>query len=434
MSNALAIAAVTAVLRDLLNNGLVEGDVPSQVGAVQVTALPPSAITVGQEEPARLNLFLYRVTPNQGWRNDRLPSRSPDGARMTNPALALDLHYLLTAYGGDEFVPEILLGYAMQILHETPCLTRDAIREALAAPSPVGGAILPPGFKTLVAADLADQVEQVKLVPETLSIEDMGKLWGTFLAPYRVSAAYSASVVLIESQKSTRSALPVLKYRNYVIPLVRPQIASIASDAAPGADPRITGGSTIVISGANLRGQVTRVRLGEFFVPGPSLTISGDRISFPLAGISGLRAGIVQVQVVHELLMGEPEPGVPHRGVESNPGAFVLHPAITVPPTITAGAGSIDVGFTPAVGPRQRVTLLLVEKGAPDDRPARAYSFAAPGQNGIVAPATETATIGFPFAGVAPGDYLAYAQVDGAESLLGLDGSGVLASPVVTVT
>ena len=37
MSNALAIAAVTAVLRDLLNNGVVQHDLSSNVGVVSVT-------------------------------------------------------------------------------------------------------------------------------------------------------------------------------------------------------------------------------------------------------------------------------------------------------------------------------------------------------------------------------------------------------------
>lgn len=434
MSNALAIAAVTAVLRDLLNNGVVAHDLAANVGVVRVTARPPDTITTGPDEPPQLNLFLYQVTLNQGWRNHALPSRDQAGSRVTNPPLPLDLHYLLSAYGGDDFVAEILLGYAMQVLHETPVLNRDAIRQALAPPSPVSGAVLPPAFSALAAADLADQVEQIKIVPEPLSTEELSKLWAAFQAHYRLTVAYKASVVLIESKKSTRPALPVLKYRSYVLPLIRPQIVAVTSAAASGADPRITAASTVVIRGADLRGEVTRVRLGDVFVPGGSLEVSAERITFPLAGITGLRAGVQGVQVVHEVLMGEPEPGVPHRGVESNAAAFVLHPTITVPATVSAAAGVLPVNFTPAVGRAQRVTLYLHELNAPDDRPARAYSFPAPRDNGIVGPATETTAIDFPFAGVVPGDYLVMAQVDGAESPLSLDGSGRYAAPRVTIT
>src|SRR4051794_1347570 len=125
MSNALAIASVTAVLKDLLNNGVIDHQLSGAVGEVTVSALPPDRILIdGQDETSRINLFLYRVTPNQGWRNAALPSRDADGNRSSNPPLALDLHYLLTTYGAAEFHAEILLGYAMQMIHETPILTR----------------------------------------------------------------------------------------------------------------------------------------------------------------------------------------------------------------------------------------------------------------------------------------------------------------------
>src|SRR4029450_8270342 len=113
MSNALAIAAVTAVLKDLLNNGVIDHQLSGVVGEVTVSALPPDRVLVeGQAETSRLNLFLYQVTPNAGWRNQALPSHDPSGIRVTNPPLALDLHYLITAYGANELHAEILLGYA----------------------------------------------------------------------------------------------------------------------------------------------------------------------------------------------------------------------------------------------------------------------------------------------------------------------------------
>ena len=94
---------------------------------------------VPPNEQSRLNLFMYRVTPNQGYSNVELPSQDSRGVRLANPPLALDLHYLLSAYGADELHGEILLGYGMQLLHETPVLSREAIRRSLAAPRFVGG-------------------------------------------------------------------------------------------------------------------------------------------------------------------------------------------------------------------------------------------------------------------------------------------------------
>src|SRR5215469_15449231 len=108
MSSPLAIAAVTATLKDLLNDGLLNHDL-SSIGSFSVTATPPDRVTTGPMEPNQLNLFLYQVTANLGWRNSDLPSRSSNGARLTNPPLALDLHYMLTAYGSQDLNAEILL-------------------------------------------------------------------------------------------------------------------------------------------------------------------------------------------------------------------------------------------------------------------------------------------------------------------------------------
>jgi hypothetical protein len=215
MSNALAIASVTAVLKDLLDNCLIDQSVSSTVGGpVKVTALPPSRISVGDDEAPQLNLFLYHVSPNSGWRNAGLPSHDCRGQRLSNPPLALDLFYLLTAYGKESFEAEILLGYAMQMLHEKPVLNRDAIRLALNGsqtnPSPITTELLPLSMHSLKASDLADQIEQIKIIPYFINTEEVSKLWSAFQASYRPSVAYQVSLVLIESSSPSRSPLPVL--------------------------------------------------------------------------------------------------------------------------------------------------------------------------------------------------------------------------------
>ena len=103
MSSALAIAAVTAVLKDLLQNGIIDRKLTVTVGTdVKVSALPPNRIPSDTNEVSQLNLFMYHATFNQGWRNVGLPSRDSNGDRLSNPPLALDLHYLLTAYGAED--------------------------------------------------------------------------------------------------------------------------------------------------------------------------------------------------------------------------------------------------------------------------------------------------------------------------------------------
>src|SRR5262249_10829045 len=136
MSSALAIAGVTAVIKDLLDNGLIDQMIPVLGTQFKTTALPPDMITLGTDQSPQLNLFMWQATPNAAWRNMGYPSRDSRGNRISNPSLALDLHYLLSAYGSTDLQAEILLGYAMQLLHETPVLARDAIRKALNPPGP----------------------------------------------------------------------------------------------------------------------------------------------------------------------------------------------------------------------------------------------------------------------------------------------------------
>ena len=322
MSNALAIASVTAVLKDLLNNGVIDHQLSGAVGEVTVSALPPDRLLVaGQQETSRINLFMYHVTPNAGWRNVALQSRSSSGDRTSNPPLGIDLHYLVTTYGANEFDAEILLGYAMQMLHETPVLTRDAIRRTLAPASPVGGGILPPPFNALSASELADQVEQIRLTPESMSIEEVSKLWTAIQSHYRPTAGYQASVVLIESKRSTRSALPVAndKRHIYVVPFRFPAIYDVVStlgDRAP-----IAVGTTIAIRGRDLVGDSTFVNLHGVEITPSATATTPDRIEIVLASPlpAGLYAGVKGIQVIHRIAMGDPP--VDHRGTESNAAA-----------------------------------------------------------------------------------------------------------------
>jgi hypothetical protein len=454
MSTALAIASVTAVLKDLLNNGLIDHNLSSTLGNVAVIATPPDRVDTGVLNPqSQLNLFLYQVTPNAGWRNVALPSRDARGRRMSNPPLALDLHYLLIAYGAVDLHAEILLGYGMQLLHETPVLTRSAIRTALAPPSPVTpGGGLPPQLQALFTSELAEQIELIKIVPETLNTEEISRMWTAFQAHYRPTVAYHVSVVLIESKASARSPLPVRARRVYVVPFRQPFIEEIRSRAI-ATDPflptqPILAGHQIALRGRGLRGDDVRVAVGGIDVIPADAEVTDAQIALLLP--SGLRAGIQGVQVIHRRLMGEPP--TPHRGVESNVAAFVLRPrleAIALANMSGSGtaprSGEVTVTVTPPVGDTQRVMLLLNEfipiASPPSGSPIEAtetesYSFVAPSRIPLSPPSGgpgETGTITIPITRVKAGTYLVRVQVDGAESVLATDAIGQFVAPQVTI-
>jgi hypothetical protein len=451
MSSALAIASVTAVLRDLLNNGLIDHNVPGAVGDVTVTAIPPDRIDLSANSFAsRLNLYLYKVSYNTGWRNVGLPTRDSNGERTNNQPLALDLHYLLTAYGNEELHSEILLGYGMQILHETPALTRDAIRTALQPPTPganFGG--LPPQLQALFTSELAEQVELIKIWPETMTAEELFNTWSAFSTTYRPSALYQASVVLIESRRPFKSALPVRTRNLYVVPFKQPAVERVKSQVAPGdpiLDQPILPGYLLAVQGQNLRGEETLLKVSGIEVTPAAADITDTQVVAPLP--PGLPAGVHGVQVAQRFLMGSPP--VPHRGVESNVAPFVLRPRLTAPVAVTnvQGAGpalrSADLTLTvePAVGATQRVVLLLNEFQTPASPPGSAppalsYTFAAPTRRNLqsppASPPAASSSISVHLDGVRAGSYLVRVQVDGAESILAADGAGRYISPQVTI-
>src|SRR6202035_3433386 len=120
MSNALAIAAVTETLVQLLTRNLVE---VSMVPNAWVSSVTPDQ-TARLANPG-VNIFLYQVTPNAAFRNADLPTRAADGALLRKPQAALDLHYLLTFYGDESALePQRLLGAVTLALHSNPNLAR----------------------------------------------------------------------------------------------------------------------------------------------------------------------------------------------------------------------------------------------------------------------------------------------------------------------
>lgn len=420
MSNALAIAGVTAVLRDLLDSGVIEHQLTDTLGAgVTVSALPPDQIAIeGAAAAPRLNLFLHQVTPNAALRNTLLPMRDAAGRRTANPPLALDLHYLLTAYGVQELQAEVLLGYALLMLHETPVLTREAIRTAL-QPSPVSAALLPTVFQALRAADLAEQVELLKITPQNLGSEEMSRLWSALQARYRPTAAFQVSVVLIERQRPTLTPLPVLTRGPFNPTLQREEGVIVGAGLTPPF-PTLEGvlatghetpatlrpGDTVQVLGHHLAGtnRELLLRNPRFGIEQPIAlpdSAAETGFDFVLPNLpAALPVGIWQL----ELRVQRPGEA---RLRTSNALPLALAPQITSFPPVAAArdaANTLTITITcePAVRVGQKVALLM------DTREAAAEAFAA-----------DTQQLSFAFADAPPagGTPLLRLRVDGIESV-----------------
>lgn len=420
MSSALAIAGVTAVLRDLLNDGLINHNVSGTLGSgVSVTLLPPDRVVpTGGNESSQINLFLYLVTPNAGWRNEALPSRDASGRlRLSNPPLALDLHYLLSVYTSGDLHAEILLGYAMQLLHEMPVLTRDSIRTAL-DPSPDVGVVLPQPLRALADCGLQDQIELIKLTPQYLSTEEMSKLWTAMQSHFRPTAAYTASVVLIEARQPARTPLPVLS-RGPVDALtgrdrgvevlvgLLPALPTLTAAVPPAHQPAATIDDIVVLTGHHLEGSGHTVllindRLGieaelPALPPASPAVATATRVEFSLEGQSAtLPAGIYRV-ALRLLRPGETTPRTTNRV------ALAIAPRMNNLPLAVPrggdGSASFTIDFDPLLRHGQDAVLLL---GVEEFRAQATGS-----------PASELA---FTIADAPVGSHLARLRVDGIES------------------
>jgi hypothetical protein len=198
-SRVFAVSAITALLKRLLDNEIVRQFAHAPIGDVLVTALPPDRIQLGTEERAQLNLYLYRVTPNSTRQQVGALSQSADSpARLP---LALDLHYLLAAYGEKELQADVLLGCAAQLFHENPVLSLSALRAQLVTTR--SGGSPDPLLETITSSALLEQIQPIRLLPEFLSVDDLSKLWSSWQAHARPALAYRVSMALVgETEES----------------------------------------------------------------------------------------------------------------------------------------------------------------------------------------------------------------------------------------
>lgn len=374
MSSPLAIGAVSAVLRDLLYNGLI--DLAEVGGVVKISALAPDLIKVDDDqEPLRLNLFLYAVTPNAAWRNQNLPSHAPRGERIANPPLALDLHYLVTAYGREDFQAEILLGYAMHLLHEQPLLDSASIRAAI-APTTLDVGILPLSFQALSASDLAEQREPLRITPATMGSDEMSKLWSAFQTHYRPSAAYVVSVVLIDSRRPARAPLPVLS-RGQRDPIsgreagvlvqagLGPSVPTLLAAEPPAQQLAARLGEAVTVHGAKLAGSQAVALLRHRLLAAPieipvTTNDAGTGFSLPLANDAAAQiayaAGLWQLSL-------RLQPAGQLQLVETNvvPLAIAANPLLAPPLAVIRDADGVEVQLqtSPRVRLGQRAQLSL---------------------------------------------------------------------------
>lgn len=348
MSDFRAIAGVSATLRTLLRDRMelpAGMDVPPPISIGTPLVPPPQTPEALEPEAARINLFLFQVTESPHLKNHDLPGRGSSMA-YGKPPLSLELHFLLTAYGSqvngetavDETVAQFLLGSAMRVLHDYATITEQlqTVRD------PYGQQIL---HESLRKAD-----EQVKLCLHPITLEDLTKIWTALTLPYRMSVAYSVSVVQIESQASRSYPRLVGEAPEggpgiVAVPLDRPAIESLGvirlGETIERTTPYARVGDTLVVIGRNF-GRATEVDINGLRIAVTPTSGTRIEVTIPDTAIDGatipleqrLQPGAQPVEVLSRI-----EQMANYR-LRSNRANFMLVPLIsainTTPPrTVT---------------------------------------------------------------------------------------------------
>lgn len=126
------------------------------------------------------SLFVYRIYPHGSWRTPA-GRIGPTGHRDSTQ-LPVELHFLITVWGGEASLQHSLAGWVMRTLEDTP--------------------LLPAGFLNAAVPGVFRDDESVEIALAELSNEDMLRIWEVLgLRVYQLCIPYVARVLNIESTR-----------------------------------------------------------------------------------------------------------------------------------------------------------------------------------------------------------------------------------------
>jgi hypothetical protein len=249
MSASTAIGMVSESLRNVLVGEM------TLTPAVNVTILAP-------DEPGgdrRINLFLYKVQENSALKNMDWQVKRGEPTQLVPPPLSLNLFYLLTAYApndnqaGNAAAHEIL-GEAMRTFYEH--------------------SIVPEAH---LAAGLIGAREHIKIMLNSLDLEELSTVWATFTQPFRLSALYEVSVVQLDSggERPMAKRVRQIGVPDVQAPFVPPVVERLEPEGGPA-------GTAVTARGAHLAGWQAHVRvMGRPVLDGHALTDNTFTFTLP---------------------------------------------------------------------------------------------------------------------------------------------------------
>ncbi len=264
MSTSTAIGMVSESLRNLLVGEMTLTPTPN------ITVLAPDESGGGSR---RVNLFLYKAQENPSLKNLDWQPKTGDSSQLVPPPLSLNLFYLMTPYApndpqsGNSAAHEIL-GEAMRVFYEHPIVSQEYLVEGL-----------------------SDARHQIKIMLNTLDLEELSRVWNTFTQPFRLSVLYEVSVVqidmLTESERTMATRVRTIGIPDVRAPYKPPVVETLSPESGPA-------GTTVTFSGEYLEGWSAYVTLMRNRIL-DGVEIAGDSFDVTLPG--DLDAGFHEIRV-----------------------------------------------------------------------------------------------------------------------------------------
>ncbi len=185
MSEFTAIRAVSRTLQALLQAHITNSPDP-QLRNVPIDLSSPREMrdaAAPNTGPNGISLWLYRVTRNGDLLNE---PPVPVDDQLPRQPLPVDLFYLVAPITRTPENEQALLGRVLQVFSDHGVLRGSDLRD-----------------------DLAGEPTELRLTLETLSLEELTRVWSALEESYQLSASYRVQVVRIDSGHEPLRTSPV---------------------------------------------------------------------------------------------------------------------------------------------------------------------------------------------------------------------------------
>ncbi|MCP4660618.1 MAG: DUF4255 domain-containing protein [bacterium] len=179
MSSYAVVAAVSEALRRILWEEFEKDGVIQPIVGSELAIVFRNPTETARDSANRLSLWLHHITENEFLKNQPM-ERGPTYDTQRFPPLALNFSYLVTPFAPSGEADHLLLGKTMQILYDNAVV--------------------------LLRDETSDVGEELRIIFNRLSLEELTRIWEALREPYRLSLCYQVRVTRIDSQRLTRQA------------------------------------------------------------------------------------------------------------------------------------------------------------------------------------------------------------------------------------